>query len=77
MEKRHDSVMTAAAVKAMGGKVLMSVEEVAEMLSLGRTVVYRLIMGNDVRSVKIGRRRRIVVSSLDEDVARLAGHGNQ
>jgi len=59
------------------GKVLVSVEEAAEMLSLGRSIVYRLSMRTNVRSVKIGRCRRIVVSSLHEYMARLASHVNQ
>ncbi len=81
MEKRLDGVMPASMEKAVekmaDRKVLVSVEEAAEMLSLGRSVVYRLIMRNDVRSVKIGRCRRIVVSSLHEYVATLASHVNQ
>jgi len=78
MEQRLDSVMTAAvADKAAEKKVLVSVEEAAEMLSLGRSIVYGLFMRNDVRSVKIGRCRQIVVSSLHAYVARLAGHVNQ
>jgi len=72
VEKRRDSVMMAAPDK----KVLVSVEEAAEMLSLGRTVVYRLVMRNELCSVKVGRCRRIVVSSIHEYVARLAGQLN-
>lgn len=82
MEKRLDGMMPAAMAVKAADKVadktaLVSVEEAAEMLSLGRSVVCRLIMCNDVRSVKIGQCRRIVVSSLHEHVARLAGHVNQ
>jgi excisionase family DNA binding protein len=52
-------------------KVLVSVDEAARLLSLGRTMVYRLMMRNELRSVKVGRNRRIVVSSLHEYVGRL------
>ncbi len=55
----------------LGAKVLVSVEEAAELLSVGRTVVYRLVSRNEVRSVKVGRTRRIVVASLHEYVGRL------
>jgi excisionase family DNA binding protein len=54
-----------------GAKVLVSVDEAAELLSVGRTVVYRLVARNEVRSIKVGRTRRIVVASLHEYVGRL------
>jgi excisionase family DNA binding protein len=53
-----------------GAKVLVSVDEAAELLSVGRTVVYRLVARNEVRSIKVGRTRRIVVASLHEYVGR-------
>ncbi len=57
-------------------KVLVTVGEAAEMLSLGRTIVYGLVMRNDLRSIKVGRCRRVLVSSLHEYVARQAGKLN-
>jgi excisionase family DNA binding protein len=56
-------------------RVLVSVEDAAAMLSLGRTVVYQLVRRNEIRSVKVGRCRRIVASSLHEYVSRLATPG--
>lgn len=55
----------------LGAKVLVSVEEAADLLSVGRTVVYRLVAQNEVRSIKVGRTRRIVVDSLHEYVGHL------
>jgi excisionase family DNA binding protein len=60
----------------LDSKVLVSVEAAAEMLSLGRTMVYGLVMSNDLRSIKVGRCRRILVSSLHEYVARRSGELN-
>jgi excisionase family DNA binding protein len=39
-------------------------------LGLGRTFVYQMVMRNDIRSVKVGRKRRIPVLALEEFVAR-------
>lgn len=52
-------------------KVLVSVDEAAAMLSIGRTFVYALIMRNEIRSIKVGRTRRVLVSSLFDYVSQL------
>ena len=52
-------------------KVLVSVEEAAHLLSVGRTMVYHLVTCGEIRSVKIGRMRRVVAASLHEYVQRL------
>jgi len=51
-------------------KMLLSVDEAATALSIGRTFVYQLLMRGEIVSIKIGRRRRIPVSALQEFVAR-------
>ncbi len=51
-------------------KVLLTVEEVAEAMGLGRTYVYELVMRREIRSIKLGRKRRIPVTALNEFVAR-------
>ena len=60
-------------------RVLYRVEEAAELLSLSRDRVYQLIRSNQLRSVQVGKARRVPARSLDEYVARLmrgsAGHG--
>jgi excisionase family DNA binding protein len=58
-------------------KVLVSVDEAAAMLSLGRTLVWELVRKKELRSVKVGRTRRILVSSVHEYVEKLltAPHG--
>ena len=50
-------------------RVLLSVEEAARALGLGRTYVWHLVMLNEVRSFKVGRKRCIPVSALHEFVA--------
>lgn len=54
-----------------GPRLLLTVEEAADLLHLGRTRCYQLVMGGAIRSVKVGRRRLIVRAGLDEFVARL------
>jgi excisionase family DNA binding protein len=51
-------------------KVLLTVEEAAEALGLGRTYVWHLVMLSELRSFKVGRKRRIPVSALHEFVTR-------
>ncbi len=51
-------------------KLLVTVEEAAAMLSLGRTLAWKLVRKNELRSIKVGNTRRVVVASLHEYVQR-------
>jgi excisionase family DNA binding protein len=51
--------------------LLVTPEEAARRLSLGRTTVYELMASGELRSVNIGRCRRVPVSELCSFVARL------
>jgi len=51
-------------------KILLTVEEADEAMSLGRSFVYELVMCKRIRSVKVGRKRRIPVFALHEFVSR-------
>ena len=44
--------------------MLLSVEEAADVLRLGRTRTYELVMAKKIQSVKVGRRRPVDRSSL-------------
>jgi excisionase family DNA binding protein len=52
-------------------KVLLTVDEAAERLSIGRTKAYELMATGALESVTIGRCRRIPVEALDPFVAKL------
>ncbi len=52
-------------------RVLLTVEQAAERLSLGRTTTYALVRSGELRSVRIGRLRRIPADSIDEYVNQL------
>ncbi len=52
-------------------RLLLTAEEVAEALHIGRTRVYALIAAKDLTSVKIGNLPRIPVDAVREYAARL------
>jgi excisionase family DNA binding protein len=53
------------------GKLLLDVSEVAEILGVGRSHVYRYILRGDLRSLKLGRRRKVSVEAIHEFVEKL------
>jgi excisionase family DNA binding protein len=53
--------------------VLYRVEEAAEALRVSRSVLYELIRSDQLRTVKVGRSRRVPVDALAECVALLGG----
>lgn len=57
-------------------KLLLTPEEAAEALSLGRTTVFHLIGTGALRSVRIGKCRRVPALALVELVDRLLGPGS-
>jgi excisionase family DNA binding protein len=55
--------------------LLLTPEQAAEALGLGRTLVYELIRTGRLTSVRIGRARRIPIASLEAFVAALPHAG--
>ena len=45
-------------------RLLLTVEEAADRLGIGRTLMYALVKDGDVESVQIGRLRRIPAEAL-------------
>ena len=54
-------------------QLLVTPEEAARRLSVGRTTVYELMSTGELQSVNIGRCRRVPVSSLTLFVSSLIG----
>lgn len=54
-------------------KLLLTVEEAAQRLSIGRPKMWQLVMRGEVFSVKIGASRRVPTTSLVNYVRRLGG----
>jgi excisionase family DNA binding protein len=51
--------------------ILVTVDELAAMLSIGRTAAWELVRKRKINSVKIGRTRRVPVSAIQEYVEQL------
>ena len=54
-------------------QLLVTPEEAARRLSVGRTTIYGLMANGELQSVNIGRSRRVPVSSLSLFVSKLIG----
>ena len=52
-------------------RLVLTVEEAAERLGIGRTLMYALVKSGDVESIAIGRLRRIPLDALDDFVEQL------
>jgi len=51
--------------------LVLTIEEAARRLGIGRTLMYSLVMSGEVESVRIGRLRRIPLECLSEYVVSL------
>lgn len=47
-------------------KLLLTVPEAAAALGIGRSQLYKLVLSGELRTIKIGRSRRIPIRALDE-----------
>ena len=56
---------------SVSDELLISVAEAARRLGLGRSLTYRFIQTAELRSLKIGSARRILVRDLEEFVQKL------
>ncbi|MEH1017365.1 helix-turn-helix domain-containing protein [Micromonospora sp. CPCC 206060] len=52
-------------------RVVLTIEQAAERLGIGRTTMYTLIKTGQIRTVTIGRLRRVPAFCLDEYVRNL------
>ena len=56
-------------------RLVLTIEEAAERLGIGRTLMYALVSAGEVESVRIGRLRRVPIDALDAYVLRLRSLG--
>ena len=54
---------------AANTKLLLTVNEAAERLGIGRSLMYELIGSGQVESISVGRLRRIPAEALDDYIA--------
>lgn len=57
-------------------RLLLSVEEAAERLGIGRSLMYELISSGQVASIRVGRLRRIAPEALSDYIAALHERAN-
>lgn len=58
-------------------RLLLTVEEAADRLCIGRTLMYALVTADEIESVSIGRLRRIPADALVTYVNRLRNAGDR
>lgn len=58
-------------------RIVLTVEEAAERLGVGRTLVYALLRRGDIESIAIGRLRRIPCDALEDFVDRMRNHNHE
>jgi excisionase family DNA binding protein len=63
--------MVAALEPADPSAVLLTVEEAARQLRIGRTTCFQLVLAGEIESVTVGRLRRVPPEALRAYVARL------
>lgn len=47
------------------GKVAVTVDEAAQLLSVGRWTIYQMLSSGDLPSIKLGRSRRIPIKAIE------------
>jgi excisionase family DNA binding protein len=64
-------VVGVPAPRAMPDRVLLTVEEAAQRIGIGKTKAYELVKSGALKSVLIGRLRRVHVDAINAYAARL------
>ena len=62
-------------IQAESTEYLMSPEELAEFLGLGRTSTYALLRAGEIPSIRIGKLRKVRRSDVDKFVEDRLAHG--
>lgn len=52
-------------------RVMLTAEQAAEALGIGRTTMYALIKAGEIQSIRIGRLRRVPADAIDAYTQRL------
>lgn len=68
---RNETDESQDATRTLPDRVLLTVEEAAERLNIGRTKTYALVKSGEIESVLIGRLRRVPADTVTEYAHRL------
>jgi excisionase family DNA binding protein len=71
----HTTPQNSEPQKPASERILLTVEEAAERLGIGRTFAWRLVRTGELESVQIGRLRRIHVDAIRGYAAQLIEKG--
>lgn len=55
----------------MESKALLTIDEAAQRLGIGRSHAYIYVMKGEIESVKLGRSRRVPAGAIDDFIRRL------
>jgi excisionase family DNA binding protein len=55
----------------MESKALLTIDEAAQRLGIGRSHAYIYVMKGEIESVKLGRSRRVPASAIEDFIRRL------
>ena len=58
-------------------RVMLTAEQAAAVLGIGRTNMFALIKRGEIESVKVGRLRRVPADAIDAYTERLSAEQNQ
>jgi excisionase family DNA binding protein len=81
LAKSSDQLITVRPTSAMdetyqragpAPRLLLTVEEAAELIGICRSNMFKLIRQGDVQSIKVGRLRRVTPAALEDFVRRLS-----
>jgi excisionase family DNA binding protein len=64
-------------VTPLGVRISVSIEDAAILTGLSRSRIYELIDANEIRSIHIGRRHLVLVSSLLELLGETSAAGDE
>jgi excisionase family DNA binding protein len=51
-------------------KMLLTIDEAAQAMSVGRTLLYDLMIRKEIASIKVGRVRRVPLAAIDDYINR-------
>lgn len=71
VKRRTVTARTAQARTSTTSTMLLSVMDVAHLLGCGRTFVYELIGAGELKTVKLGRLRRVPTDAVESLISRL------
>lgn len=69
-EEQRDEVAQQP-TRPLSERVLLTTEEAAEQLGIGRTLMYKLIANGEIESIRIGRLRRVPTNAIQDYAYRL------